>query len=145
MVDGGKGHLKVLTEVFSELGISKKDGGPTLCAISKGAERNKGLESIWLQGKKEALDIPHNTPLIFMLQCIRDESHRFAIGYHRQKRSKTTQKSALDQIVGVGAKRKKALLLAFGSVSAIKSAAVEDIAKVDGISLALAEKIRDSL
>ena len=79
------------------------------------------------------------------MQIIRDESHRFAIGYHRQKRAKETFKSALDGIPGVGAKRKKALLLTFGSVAGVKKASVEDLKRVEGVNAALAQQIYDYL
>ena len=143
MVDGGKGHLNILIKVFKELGL--EDSGIILCGISKGPERDKGYEKIWQQGKEEPIDVPFNSPLIFILQQIRDESHRFAIGFHRQKRSKTIEKSILDSIPNIGAKRKKALLLAFGSAEGVKTAALEDLAKVEGISKQLAQHIYDWL
>ena len=137
MVDGGQGHLGVLVDVFADLGID----GPVLTAIAKGPERDKGLERIFLVGREEPLDIPFNTPLIFLLQRIRDEAHRFAIGYHRQTRSKALVKSALDDITGIGPKRKKALLLHFGAVENIKNATIEDLLKVDGLNRKTAEQI----
>lgn len=143
MVDGGKGHLRVLTEVIDSL--NWQEGRPHLCAIAKGEFRDKGLETIFQQGKETPLEIDYNSPLKFMLQIIRDESHRFAIGYHRQKRSKETFKSALDRIPGVGPKRKKALLLKFGSVDALRHTSVEDIATTEGVSLSLAEVIKSYL
>ena len=137
MVDGGKGHLGVLYEVFEELEIE----GVTLCAIAKGEFRDKGLERIFQQYVEEPLDVPYNSPLIFLLQRIRDESHRTAIGYHRQKRAKALSKSALDDVPGIGAKRKKALLMYFGSADAVKQASVEELQKVEGISAKMAEDI----
>lgn len=152
MVDGGKGHLNVLIDVFKKLDLLDDPACPILCSIAKGEERDKGLETIFrahFKGselvKVEELPVAYNSPLIFVLQQIRDESHRFAIGFHRQKRSKNTFKSALDDIAGVGAKRKKALLLAFGSVEGIRSASVTDVAKVQGVSLELAKTIKDQL
>jgi excinuclease ABC subunit C len=142
MVDGGKGHLTTLVNVFKKISPLKK---PILCAISKGKERDKGYEKIWQEGVKEPLPVDFNSPLIFVLQQIRDESHRFAITFHRQKRSKSTIKSALDRINGVGAKRKKALLLHFGSVAEIKKATIDDIARVEGISHKTAEMVYDGL
>lgn len=139
MVDGGKGHLRVLTEVFDELGISKVK--TRLCAIAKGEFRDKGLEKIYLSGDVDPLPIEFNSPLIFLLQNIRDESHRTAIGYHRQLRSKSMTKSVLDEIEGIGPSKKKALLSHFGGISLIKDASIDDISKVDGISKKLAESI----
>ena len=140
MVDGGKGHLSVLTSVMEELGLIG-EGYPLLLAIAKGEYRDKGLETIFQSGREKPLEITYNSPLKFLLQVIRDESHRFAIGFHRQKRSKETFKSALDSIPGVGAKRKKALLLTFGSAAGVKSASVEDLKRVEGVNEALAEQI----
>lgn len=139
MVDGGKGHLKVLTEVFDELKISKVK--TKLCAIAKGEFRDKGLEKIYLTGLDEPLPIEFNSPLIFLLQNIRDESHRTAIGYHRKLRSKAMVKSSLDSIEGVGPAKKKALLNYFGGVSVIKNSSIDEIAKVPGFSKKLAEVV----
>jgi excinuclease ABC subunit C len=144
MVDGGKGHLGVLVDVMTELGLVG-EGAPVLLAIAKGEYRDKGLETIFQSGRAQPLEITYNSPLKFLLQVIRDESHRFAIGFHRQKRSKETFKSVLDGIPGVGGKRKKALLLTFGSASGVKSASIEDLKQVDGISEALAQHIYDYL
>jgi excinuclease ABC subunit C len=137
LVDGGKGHLNVLIDVFKTLEIE----GPVLAAIAKGEERDKGLETIFKAGLAEPLPIPFNTPLIFMLQRVRDEAHRFAIGFHRQQRSSKLTKSKLDSIPNVGAKRKKALLLHFGSVSGVEGAGIDELMQVEGISQSLAEHI----
>ena len=139
MVDGGKGHLKVLTEVFDELGLSKVK--TRLCAIAKGEFRDKGLEKIYLSGDTEPLPIEYNSPLIFLLQNIRDESHRTAIGYHRQLRAKAMTKSILDEIEGIGPAKRKALLSHFGGISVMKNASIDEIERVDGISRKLAESI----
>lgn len=143
LVDGGVGHLNVLVEVAAELGLTDLPNPPALTAIAKGEERDKGLEKIfqWREGEINQLAVPHHTPLIFLLQRVRDEAHRFAIGFHRQKRSKNLTSSVLDSIPGIGGKRKKALLLHFGSVDGVKQAAVEDLARVDGINTQLAEDI----
>jgi excinuclease ABC subunit C len=137
MVDGGKGQLGVLVEVFNALNIS----GVALCGVAKGEFRDKGLETIWSAHCVEPLPIPFNTPLIFLLQRIRDESHRFAITYHRAKRAKGMLASSLDTIPGVGPAKKKALLQHFGSVEAIKNAGVQDMIKVAGISKTIAEAV----
>jgi excinuclease ABC subunit C len=143
MVDGGKGHLKVLTDVFDELNLSKT--ATRLCAIAKGEYRDKGLEKIYLSGNDEPLPIEYNSPLIFLLQNIRDESHRTAIGYHRKLRSKAMVKSALDDIEGIGPAKKKALLAHFGGVSVIKNASIDEIANVPGFSKKLAEIVYQAL
>lgn len=140
MVDGGTGHLNVLIDVFKTLGI---EGGPTLCAIAKGPERDKGLEKIFTPTAPAPLPIPFGSTLIFLLQRIRDEAHRTAIGYHRQVRSKKLTKSILDQIPGIGPRRKKDLLLHFGSPDGVKNATVADLEKVPGISTATAQLIYD--
>ncbi|MFT7144825.1 MAG: excinuclease ABC subunit C [Alphaproteobacteria bacterium] len=140
MVDGGKGHLTSLEKVMETLGL-KNEQGPILLAIAKGEYRDKGLETIYLSGRAEPLKIDYNSPLKFLLQIVRDESHRFAIGYHRHKRAKSVIKSALDAIEGVGAKRKKALLLTFGSVDGIKKASIKDLQVVEGINKNIAAAI----
>lgn len=144
MVDGGKGHLGILEDVMESLGLTG-EGAPVLLAIAKGEHRDKGLETIFQSGRATPLQITYNSPLKFLLQVIRDESHRFAIGFHRQKRAKETFKSILDGIPGVGGKRKKALLLTFGSAAGVKSASVEDLKQVDGINESLAQHIYDYL
>lgn len=137
MVDGGVAHLNVLVQVFKELDID----GPALCAIAKGPERDKGLEKLWMPGRPAPLDIPFNSALLFLLQRIRDEAHRTAIGYHRTVRAKALVTSALDGVPGIGPKRKKALLSYFGSAAGVKAATVDELMRVDGISRAMAEAI----
>lgn len=143
LVDGGVGHLNTLLKVADELNLAALENPPTLCAIAKGEERDKGLEKIyqWRNGAIEQLPIPFNTPLIFMLQRVRDEAHRFAIGFHRQRRSKALTKSVLDTIPNIGPKRKKSLLLHFGAADAVKNASIEELCRVEGISKQLAEDI----
>jgi len=145
MLDGGIGHLNTGIETLRKIGLLNAPHCPALTAIAKGEERDKGLEKIYLYNPKnddiDQLPIPHDTPLIFMLQNIRDEAHRFAIGAHRKKRAKTNRQSGLDSLPNVGAKRKKALLLHFGSFEGVKSAPPQELAKVNGISKNLAETI----
>ena len=143
LVDGGRGHLRTLVDVMQVLDLLDTPACPALCAIAKGLEREKGKETIF-QYKNCAthvLPIPHQTPLIFVLQRIRDEAQRFAIGAHRNQRGKTLTQSTLDGIPGIGGKRKKALLLHFGSPQAVKEATVDQLAQVPGISRALAQEI----
>jgi excinuclease ABC subunit C len=142
MVDGGKGHLNTLVNVMQKLDILADPTCPALVAIAKGEERNKGLENIFhWQGRIVHLTVPHHAPLIFLLQKIRDEAHRFAISFHRQQRSKGLTTSGLDVIPGIGPKRKKALLLHFGSLASIKGASEGELAMVEGISRAKAREI----
>lgn len=138
LVDGGKGQLSSADGVLKELGI---DDIP-IFGISKGPDRNAGREKFHaVDGTTFELDF--NDPVLYFLQRLRDESHRFAIGSHRVKRSKNTFTSPLDEIDGIGAKRKKALLLYFGSAKGVEQAGLTDLQKVDGISAAFAKKIYD--
>ncbi len=136
LLDGGKGQLSVGMEVFEELGITDI----ALAAIAKGPNRNAGEETFYLP-YKEPFQLPKQDPLLFLLQKIRDEAHRFAISTHRMKRSKTLTQSKLDAIPNIGPKRKKALLHHFGSVQAIQEAGFMDLKKVTGISPKLAQEI----
>ncbi|GAA0584540.1 excinuclease ABC subunit UvrC [Caenispirillum bisanense] len=138
LVDGGQGQLTVACEVFAELGV--EDVG--LVSIAKGPDRNAGRERFFM-ADREPFQLPPNHPVLYFLQRLRDEAHRFAIGGHRARRSKDIQKTGLDDIAGIGATRKKALLHHFGSARAVSEAALQDLESVDGISAALARKIYD--
>ena len=137
LVDGGLGQLNAVYEVFDELGISNQ---LTVVGIAKGEDRNAGREKFFMRGR-DMFQLPINDPVLHYLQRLRDEAHRFAIGTHRTRRAMATGVSQLDELPGVGPKRKKALLLHFGSAKAVADATVEDLAKVEGISWDLAEKI----
>ncbi|NBV05995.1 MAG: excinuclease ABC subunit UvrC [Proteobacteria bacterium] len=137
IIDGGLGQLNAAWEVFKELKIN-----PRFVCMSKGENRNAGEENFH-QINKPSFTLPKNHKLMYYLQQLRDEAHRFAITTHRSKRAKTVTKSKLDEIVGIGKIRKKALLNYFGSLEKIKAASVEDLMRVDGISKAAAQKIRD--
>ena len=113
-----------------------------LAGIAKGPDRNAGRERIYLPGR-EPLSLPARDPVLYFLQRLRDEAHRFAIGAHRAKRTKALAHSTLDDIPGIGAKRKKALLHHFGSAAAAGQAGRADLCAVDGISEAIANKIYD--
>jgi excinuclease ABC subunit C len=138
MLDGGQGQLNTALEVFAELGI---DDVP-IVAIAKGPVRDAGRERFFMPGKAP-FSLEHKDPVLYFLQRLRDEAHRFAIGTHRAKRSKQIGHSLLDEVAGIGAKRKKALLLHFGSAQAVARAGLTDLAQVAGISETVAKKIYD--
>lgn len=135
LIDGGAGHLSTVTEIFETLGITV----PYVC-ISKGVDRNAGREEFHQLGKP-AFRIPQGSPVLYYLQRLRDEAHRFAISTHRNRRSKALTTSALDAIQGIGAKRKKALLQHFGGVEGIKNATLAELCQVEGINKKTAEEI----
>ena len=136
LIDGGKGQLQVAREVLEELGIEDVQ----IASVAKGPDRNAGRETIYMP-EHPPINLMSRDPVLYFIQRLRDEAHRFAIGTHRGKRGKAIQKSALDEIPGIGAARKKALLHHFGAVSAIQQAGVRDLEVVDGISQAIAERI----
>jgi len=139
LIDGGKGQLGVAVDVLAELGL---EGEVPLVAVSKGPDRNAGREYFHQPGR-ESFQLPLNDPTLYYLQRLRDEAHRFAIGAHRARRSKAIGASPLEEIPGVGALRKKALLRHFGSARAISEAGQADLEAVEGVSAALAKKIYD--
>ncbi len=136
LLDGGLGQLHAVHEALNGYDLS----GITIIAISKGPERNAGKEFYHIMGR-ESFDLPFQSSIAFYMQNIRDEAHRFAIGTHRKKRAKSMFKSAIDEIEGIGAKRKRDLLNFFGSAEQIKAASISDLQKVDGISKKTAENI----
>lgn len=136
LLDGGLGQLHAVHEALADYDLS----GITIIAISKGPDRNAGKEFYHILGQ-ESFSLPYQSSIAFYMQNIRDEAHRFAIGTHRKKRGKSMYKSQIDEIEGIGNKRKRDLLNFFGSVEQIKSASVNDLMKVSGISKKTAEKI----
>ncbi len=138
LLDGGAGQLAEALAVMADLGL---DDVP-LVGVAKGPDRDAGLERFFLPGKTPFMLEP-KSPVLYYLQRLRDEAHRFAIGTHRAKRSAEMLKNPLDEIDGVGPARKKALLHAFGSARGVSRAAVDDLAKVDGVSEPLAQRIHD--
>jgi excinuclease ABC subunit C len=138
LIDGGPGQLAVALEVFADLGVH----GVCLAGIAKGPDRNAGRERIHRPGQPPMVLEPRS-PVLYFLQRLRDEAHRFAIGTHRARRSSKLSRSALDDIPGIGAARKKALLHHFGSARAVSRAGRGDIEAVPGISRAMANKIYD--
>jgi excinuclease ABC subunit C len=138
LIDGGPGQLSIACQVFADLGVE----GVTLIAISKGPDRDAGREHFYIAGK-EPFRLDPKSPVLYYLQRLRDEAHRFAIGSHRKKRSKAIGANPLDEIGGVGAGRKRALLQHFGSARAVAAAGLADIEKVEGVSRTMAKKIFD--
>ncbi len=138
IVDGGRGQLGVARDVFAELGV---DGVP-LVAIAKGPDRNAGRERLYMLNHPSFILEP-NSPVLYYLQRLRDEAHRFAIGSHRSRRKKDIGASPLDDIPGIGAKRKRALLHHFGSARSVKQAGLTDLEAVEGISQSMAKRIYD--
>jgi excinuclease ABC subunit C len=140
VVDGGKGQLNLALEVFHGLNLQDLN----VIGVAKGVTRKPGFETLLVpqdSGSLKAIDCSSDDPGLHLIQQIRDEAHRFAITGHRNRRDKARRQSSLENIEGVGAKRRKALLQYFGSVSNIKKASTEEISKVSGISTGLAEHI----
>ncbi|MBV9540368.1 MAG: excinuclease ABC subunit UvrC [Alphaproteobacteria bacterium] len=138
LIDGGPGQLSVACQVFADLGVEDVQ----LVGISKGPDRDAGREHFYLPGK-EPFRLDLKSPVLYYLQRLRDEAHRFAIGSHRKKRSKAIGASPLDEIAGIGAARKRALLQHFGSARAVAAAGMSDIEAVEGVSSNMAKKIYD--
>jgi len=138
LIDGGPGQLSVAMQVFADLGVEDV----ALASISKGPDRDAGREHFYLPGK-EPFRLDPKSPELYYLQRLRDEAHRFVIGGHRKKRSAAIGANPLDEIAGIGAARKRALLQHFGSAKAISAANLTDIASVEGVSATLARKIFD--
>ncbi len=138
LVDGGQGQLDAVLEVLTELGMDEIN----VVGVAKGPDRDAGLERFFMPGRLPFMLEP-KSPVLYYLQRLRDEAHRYAIGANRQKRDAALTKNPLDEIDGIGARRKRALLAAFGSGREVASARVEDLAKVEGVSQALAQKIYD--
>jgi excinuclease ABC subunit C len=136
LIDGGAGQLTAAHEVLDELGITDIP----LAGIAKGPDRNAGREHFFMRGRPSFMLEPRD-PVLYFVQRLRDEAHRFAIGTHRAKRSKAIAANPLDEIPGIGAKRRRALLKHFGSAKAIARAGVEDLQAVEGISAAMARAI----
>ncbi len=136
LIDGGRGQLSRVLDVLAELQID----AIKVLGISKGEGRRPEFDTVWLDGQTP-LDLDPNSGALHLLQQIRDEAHRFAITGHRNQRQKRRRRSELDEIDGVGPKRKRELLTHFGSVASIKGASLEELRKVPGISRMLASKI----
>jgi excinuclease ABC subunit C len=136
LIDGGAGQLEATLEVMADLGVDDI----AVVGVAKGPDRDAGLERFFMPGKTPFMLEP-KSPVLYYLQRLRDEAHRFAIGTHRVRRSMEMRRNPLDEIEGVGAAKKRALLHAFGSARGVSRASAEDLAKVEGVSEALAERI----
>jgi excinuclease ABC subunit C len=138
LIDGGAGQLAAAREVMADLGVDDI----AVVGVAKGPDRDAGLERFFAPGKEPFMLEP-KSPVLYYLQRLRDEAHRFAIGSHRTRRAMDLKRNPLDEIEGVGPSRKRALLHAFGSARGVARASVDDLAKVDGVSEALAQRIHD--
>ncbi|MBY6242001.1 excinuclease ABC subunit UvrC [Methylosinus sp. Sm6] len=138
LIDGGRGQFDAARAVAAEIGLE----GVTLASIAKGADRNAGRETFFVE-EREPFRLPPHDPALYFVQRLRDEAHRFAIGTHRARRKKEFTKNPLDEIAGVGPSRKRALLLAFGTAKAVAGAALCDLEKAPGINKATARLVFD--
>jgi excinuclease ABC subunit C len=138
LIDGGKGQVSAVKAALEELGIEDL----AFVGVSKGPDRNAGREIFHFPDGRE-LTLPLNAPVLFYLQRLRDEAHRFAIGAHRSKRARAMTASPLDEVPGVGPARKKALLMHFGTARAVRSASLEDLQRAPGVSAAVAQVVFD--
>jgi excinuclease ABC subunit C len=140
-IDGGKGQLAAGMGVLDELELDWL----TVVAVAKGRARRPGAERLFRPGNDKAMQLPPDSPALLLIQQIRDEAHRFAITGHRQRRAKTRKTSPLEQIRGLGPKKRRELLRQFGGLQGIVGAGVDDLVKVRGISRKLAETIYNEL
>ncbi len=138
VIDGGAGQVSAVAQIMAEFGVQDIP----MVGVAKGVDRNLGKEEFYRIGKP-VFSLPRNDPVLYFIQRMRDEAHRFAIGSHRAKRSKAIGASPLDEIAGVGGARKRALLAHFGSAKAVGRANLADLKAVEGISVSLAQKIYD--
>jgi excinuclease ABC subunit C len=138
LIDGGAGHVSAVAQIMREHGVEDIP----MIGVAKGIDRNAGKEEFHRLGKRP-IGLRHNDPVLYFLQRMRDEAHRFAIGTHRAKRAKSNMTNPLDEISGVGAARKRSLLAHFGSAKAVSRANLGDLKAVDGVSEGLAQKVYD--
>jgi excinuclease ABC subunit C len=139
-IDGGKGQLATAASVLQELGVA----GIALVGVSKGPDRRPGDEQLWLFGREAATILPASSPALHLIQQVRDEAHRFAITGHRQRRARARRISVLEEIPGIGPKRRQQLLRQFGGLQELSRAGVDDLARVEGINRTLAQQIYDA-
>jgi excinuclease ABC subunit C len=141
LVDGGKGQLAQAEQVLAELQIE----GLEVVAVAKGRSRRPGQERLFRTGTARAISLDPGSPALRLIQQVRDEAHRFAIAGHRQRRGKARQRSVLEDIAGLGPKRRGTLLKEFGGLQGVERASVDDLAAVRGISRDLATRVYQRL
>jgi excinuclease ABC subunit C len=140
-IDGGKGQIMQVGEVFEELQIS----GILVVGVAKGRERKPGLETLHILGRPEEVILPPHSPALQLIQHIRDEAHRFALAGHRGRRTKARNRSSLEDIPGIGPGRRRTLLKQFGGIQGVARAGIDELAKIPGINKELAQRIYDTL
>jgi excinuclease ABC subunit C len=140
MIDGGLGQMGVAIEVAGELGLSVP-----LLGVAKGEARKPGMEQLLMAGRDGVFRLPADDPGLHLIQQIRDEAHRFAIEGHRARRARARNVSTLEEIPGVGAKRRQRLMARFGGLRGLITASAEEMAQVEGISRELADRIYNAL
>jgi len=138
LIDGGAGQVSAVQQIMDEMGVTDVP----MVGVAKGVDRDLGKEEFYRTGQR-VMALQRNDPVLYFIQRLRDEAHRFAIGTHRAKRAKAVSASPLDEVAGVGAARKRALLAHFGSAKAVSRANLADLKAVDGVSEALAQKLFD--
>jgi len=139
LIDGGKGQVSAVREALLELGIDEVP----FVGVAKGPHHGREGREVFHFPDGREKTLPPNSPLLFYLQTLRDEVHRFAIGAHRAKRSRAIQASPLDEIPGIGPSRKRALLLHFGTAGKVRAAALDDLQRAPGVSAAVAQAVYD--
>jgi excinuclease ABC subunit C len=139
IIDGGRGQLNAVQQIFTELGLTDQ---VTLLAVAKGPDRDAGRETLFMPGR-EAIKLEPRDPVLYFIQRLRDEAHRFVIGSHRKLRTKDIREAGLQEIPGIGPTRKRALLHHFGTLKEIERASLGDLGKVPGISAESARRIFD--
>jgi excinuclease ABC subunit C len=136
IIDGGRGQLSAVQATFAELGLTDV----ALMAVAKGPDRDAGRETLFMPGR-EAIKLEPRDPVLYFIQRLRDEAHRFVIGSHRKLRKKDIREAGLQEIPGIGPTRKRALLHHFGTLKEIERASLSDLGKVPGISAESARRI----